>query len=110
MTITLFITLLTFGAGITSLLTEAIKNAYANVNQPYSSNVIALINAVVVGCGGTAISYMLLDIPWSANNVLCMFLMGTAVWIASMVGYDKVLQLINQLAVIPDKPKEGDEK
>lgn len=112
MTITLFITMLTLGAGITSLLTEAIKNAYANANRPYSSNIIALVDAIFVGCGGTAITYMLLDIPWSINNVICMLLMGAAVWIASMIGYDKVLQLISQLAALPDAPNElkGDDE
>ena len=39
MTLTLFITMLTFGAGITSLLTEAVKKAYANAHalRSYSS-------------------------------------------------------------------------
>lgn len=109
MTITLFITMLTLGAGVTSLLTEAIKKAYSNAGKEYSANMIALINALVVGCGGTAILYMLLSIPWTVNNIICLFLMGFAVWIASMVGYDKILQLLQQIANITPKEKEGDE-
>lgn len=109
MTITLFITMLTLGAGVTSLLTEAIKKAYSNAGKEYSANVIALINALVVGCGGTAILYMLLSIPWTVNNIICLFLMGFTVWIASMVGYDKILQLLQQIANITPKEKEGDE-
>ena len=107
MTITLFIAMLTLGAGVTALLTEAIKTAYANAQKDYSSNIIALINAVVVGCGGTAITYILLGISWCVNNVICLILMGIAVWVASMIGYDKVLQLIKQLSSIS---KEGGDK
>lgn len=106
MTITLFITMMTLGAGITSLLTEAIKKAYLNSGKEYSANLVALINAVVVGCGGTAVLYMLNAIPWTVNNVICMVLMGIAVWIASMIGYDKVIQLFKQLAENPSVEKQ----
>lgn len=97
MSITLFITVLTIGAAITALLTEAIKKAYSNAKKEYSANVIALINAVVVGCGGTAVTYMLLGIEWTVNNVICLILMGVAVWIGSMTGYDKIIQLVKQI-------------
>lgn len=109
MTITLFITMLTIGAGVTSLLTEAIKKAYANAGKEYSANLVALVNAIVVGCGGTAVLYMLSAIPWTVNNVICLILMGIAVWIASMIGYDKVIQLLKQLASETPKEKEGEE-
>ena len=109
MTITLFITMLTIGAGITSLLTEAIKKAYSNAGKEYSANLVALINAIVVGCGGTAVLYMLQAIPWTVNNIICMLLMGVAVWVASMIGYDKVLQLLKQLTSDPSKKEEGEE-
>lgn len=98
MSVTLFITILTIGAGLTSLLTEAIKMAYQNAHKEYSANVIALINALAVGCGGTAVCYMLTDIPWTVNNIICLVLMGVAVWVGSMIGYDKILQLIKQLS------------
>lgn len=106
MTITLFISMLTLGAGVTALLTEAIKKAYTNAKKEYSANVIALTNAIVVGCGGTAVLYMLRGIPWTTNNIICLVLMGAAVWIASMVGYDKILQLLKQIADLPDDEKE----
>ena len=106
MTITLFITMLTLGAGVTSLLTEAIKKAYSNAGKEYSANLVALINAIVVGCGGTAVLYMLQAIPWTVNNVICLILMGVAVWVASMIGYDKIIQLLKQLTPVK---KEGEE-
>ena len=109
MTVTLFITILTLGAGVTSLLTEAIKKAYENAHKDYSANLIALVDAIVVGMGGTAVTYMLLGIPWTVNNIICMVLMAVCVWIGSMIGYDKIIQLIQQLANIPkaeDKEEE----
>lgn len=109
MTVTLFITILTLGAGVTSLLTEAIKKAYENAQKEYSANLIALVDAIVVGMGGTAVNYMLLGIPWTVNNIICMVLMAVCVWIGSMVGYDKLVQLIGQVANIPKKDEEEGE-
>lgn len=97
MTLTLFITILSVAAVVSVLLTEAIKKAYANANKTYSANVIALINAVVLGAGGTAVVYMLSGIPWTVNNVICLVIMVLAVWIGAMIGYDKVIQLIEQI-------------
>ena len=97
MTITLFISILTIGAAITTLLTEAIKKAYDNAKKPYSANIIALINAIIVGAGGTAVTYMLSGVDWTINNIICMALMVLSVWMGSMLGFDKVLQLVNQV-------------
>lgn len=106
MSITLFITILTMGGLITALLTEAIKKMYANMNKDYSANIIALVNAIVVGCGGTAVVYMLMDIPWTVNNAICMILMTIAVWISSMLGFDKVLQTVQQIANLNKEKSE----
>ena len=109
MTVTLFITMLTFGAGVSSLLTEAVKKAYANAHKEYSANIVALINAIVVGCGGTAVLYMLKSIPWTVNNIICLVLMGVAVWMASMVGYDKIIQLLKQISEVTPGKEDADD-
>ena len=98
MTVTLFVSILTIGAAASGLLTEAIKKWYANAGKKYSANAIALVDAVVIGCAGTSVIYMLTGIPWSINNVICMILMGICVWVGSMIGYDKIIQLIKQLS------------
>lgn len=109
MTVTLFITIVTLGAAVSSLLTEAIKKAYNNAEKEYSANVIALINAVVVGGIGTAVVYMLRGIPWTINNIICLILMILVVWIGSMIGYDKVIQLLKQIGTVDIEKKEADE-
>lgn len=108
MTVTLFATILTVGAVANALLTEAIKKAYNNAGKTYSPNMVALIDAVVIGGIGTAAVYMLLGLPWSVNNIICLGIMIAAVWIASMIGYDKVLQLVLQIEKItPEKEEKG---
>ena len=83
---------------------------YTNSGKEYSANVIALINALVVGCGGTAVLYMLQGIPWTTNNIICLVLMGVAVWVASMIGYDKLLQLLKQIADVKIEERSKDTK
>lgn len=106
MTVTMFISILTIGAMVTSLLTEAIKKAYANAGKDYSSNVIALVDAVIVGGLGTAVAYMLMGIPWTVNNIICLVLMILAVWIGAMIGFDKIKQLVEQIGKIDREEEE----
>lgn len=110
MTVTLFATILTIGAMLNALLTEAIKKAYENEGKEYSPNVVALADALIIGGAGTAAVYMLMDIPWTVNNIICLLIMIVAVWIASMIGYDKVLQLAKQVEeMTPVKVEEKQE-
>lgn len=93
MTITMFMFLFTIGAAVSSLLTEAIKKAFKDI----SSNVIALIDAFVIGGIGTVVAYVLMGVPFTPANIICIVLMVFCVWVGSMVGYDKVMQTISQL-------------
>ena len=108
MTITLFITILTIGSAISSLLTEAIKKAYINAGKECSPNVIALVDALLIGGGVTAGVYMLMGIEWTVNNIICLVGMIVVTWICSMVGYDKVIQSINQIINIKGNTDEED--
>jgi len=110
MTITMFISILAAGSIVSSLLTEAIKQAYRNADKAYSANIIALINSIVVGGGGTAAVYMLLNIPWSIDNIICLTGSVLAVWIICQVGYDKVKLAAEQLVGLSDNIKPQDIK
>lgn len=110
MTMTLFIALFTVLAGaVASLITEAIKKWYQNANKPYSSNMIALIVSIVSGGLGTSVYYILNDIPWTVNNIICVFLMMVAIWVTAMVGFDKVSQLLNQLKDVKEAKEKAEE-
>lgn len=107
MTVPMFLGLLAALAALTSLLTEAIKKFLDDKKRTYASNFIVLIVAFVVGVGGTAIAYLFFGVPFTAVNVICMFLMGLAIWLTAMCGYDKVVQLIKQFLQIMSVRKEG---
>ena len=99
MTVTSFLVLLTVFATITALVTEAVKKFLNEQKVKYASNIVVLIVALIVGCGGTAIYYVNFQVPFNALNSVYLALMGIANWIGSMVGYDKVKQAIAQLGV-----------
>lgn len=97
MTITLFMALIVVLAIAVSLLTEAVKKFFEGTKVTYSSNVVVLIVSIIVGIGGTAMAYISLGIAFTPPNIICMVLMAVAVWVGSMLGYDKVLQMIEQI-------------
>jgi hypothetical protein len=92
MTVTMFLFMFTIGSAASSLLTQAIKKAVA-----LECNIVALINAVLVGILGTIAAYILMDVPFTLKNNVCIGLMTVCIWIGSMIGYDKVTQTITQL-------------
>ena len=93
MTVQIFLALLTGFSVITSLITEAVKKVLINCTK---YDLIALITALVVGGGGTCLYYYLSNIPFTGHNIVYAFLMGLASALVAMVGYDKVVQAIEQ--------------
>lgn len=100
MTITLFISLFTIGSLVCGIITEAIKKTYQNAQKEYSANVIALVDAIVVGGFGTMAAYMLIGIPWTTNNIICLLLMCVTIWLGATLGFDKVKQTLEQISQI----------
>lgn len=97
MNTTMFLILLSSFSVISGLITEGIKRL-ANDKVNLSCNIVALITALFTGGGGTAVYYQLNAIPFSANNIIYMVLMGLASGLVSMVGFDKVKQAVEQIA------------
>lgn len=100
MTLTLFMGLLVILAVAVSLITEAVKKFLDSAMFKYSSNVAVLCVALIVGAGGTVITYLFLGIPFTLPNIICIGLMAVSVWVGAMVGYDKVLQMIEQIKAL----------
>ena len=97
MTLTIFMTLLIILAVCVSLITEAVKKFLDDAGAKYSANIVVLIVALLVGAGGTALMYLFMGIAFTPPNIVCMVLMAVAVWVGAMVGYDKVIQMMEQL-------------
>lgn len=100
MNLTLFTALLVVFAVMVSLITEAVKKFLGNMGVKYSANVVVLAVAFVVGIAGTSIAYIILGIAFTPLNIVYTILMVVAIWVGSMVGYDKVIQMIGQLKEI----------
>ena len=96
MTVPMFLALLLGFSIVTGLVVEAVKK-FINDKENISYNIIALITAMIVGVVGSVIYYLFNSIPFTTNNIICMFLMGIASALVAMVGYDKVCQAITQL-------------
>ena len=96
MSVSLFIAIFVGGGLVNILLTQAIKQFYYNRGEAASPNVIALVNAIIIGGGGTAFAYSLLGIAWTVNNILCLIAMMLFVWMGSMIGYSKILETYRQ--------------
>jgi uncharacterized membrane protein len=90
--------LLAICAALTATVTQAVKKVFDDKSMTYSSNMIALVVAVVVGLSVSAVAYLTMDIPFSTLNIVMMFLLSVGNWLGAMVGYDKVVQLITQVA------------
>lgn len=97
MEIKIFAMLLIILCAVSTLFTEAIKQVYKNANKKYSANLIALVVALVVGGGGAASAYCILAIPFTTVNIILIVFMIFAIWIGAMLGYDKVIQLFEQI-------------
>ena len=57
MNITTFLFLLMSFAVLTSTVTEAVKNFLEEQRIRYASNIVVLIIALILGCGGTILFY-----------------------------------------------------
>lgn len=97
MTTNTFLMLLSVFSALSGLITEAVKKLF-NQNTKLPCNFIALIAALIVGCAGTAVYYQLNGLCFNENNIINMVLMGLASGLISMVGFDKVKQIIEQFS------------
>lgn len=97
MTVSTFMTLLTILSTANALITQGVKKTLDSEGCRYSSNVVAGIDAAIVGILGTACWMAATGTPISPSSIVFTILMAIAVWLTSMVGFDKVKQLIMQI-------------
>lgn len=84
-------------AAITSLTVEAIKKILDEKGVSYSSNLLAMIVAIILTiavCVGYVLYY---GIPFTIQTVIIMIALVFLSFLSATVGYDKVKMLIEQL-------------
>ena len=82
---------------LTGLTTEAVKHILTAFNVKYQSNLLSGIVATVLSVA-IGIGYILLaNIGFTTQSIISLIALAFMSWLSAMVGYDKVIQVINQL-------------
>ena len=91
-------------SALTGLVTQAVKVICNEHNVSYRANtlagVIAAILSIFIGVG----YYLITDIAFTTQAIVCLVALVFLSWLGSMVGYDKVIQAISQFKT---SKKEG---
>lgn len=95
-TIDIFLIGLMIVSTLTGLVTEAIKRILTELKVNYYSNLLSGIVAVALSAG-VGICYIVFGgIGFTAQSIICLIVLAFASWLCSMIGYDKVIQVIAQ--------------
>jgi len=96
MSLTLFISLVTVLSLVSSLITEALKKTLGDTKP----TVIVAIVSALAGWGGGAIAYVLMGIALNPASIICLVLLAPTIWLVATLGYDKVMEVIEQLGIL----------
>ncbi len=88
---------LAISSALTSLTVEGIKKLLDEQGKPYKPNLLAAIVAVLLSVFAIAGYALYKSIPMSVQLVVITIPFAFLSWLVSMVGFDKVKQLIAQL-------------
>ena len=85
---------------VTNITVEAIKKILNNGDTKYSSNLLAVIVAIVMAIAVCGTYLVMNGIAFTTKVVVEMLIMTYGSFLVATVGYDKVMQMINQLKII----------
>jgi hypothetical protein len=91
---------------ITNLTVEGIKKLLDGTKVKYSSNVLAAILSVVVACAVCVIYLIMTDTVFTTKigvEIVVLMYLG---FLVSTVGYDKVVQMIQQIQATKEDKNE----
>ena len=81
---------------LTSLTVEGIKKILDEAGKTYKSNLLAAIVAVVLSVGANILYVLYFNIPFSVQIIVITICFAFLSWLAAMVGFDKIKQLLEQ--------------
>lgn len=91
---------------LTNLTVEGLKKLLDERDTKYSSNALAAILSVILAGGVCAVYLVMNDIVFNVKigvEIVVIMYLG---FLVSTVGYDKVIQMINQLQLTTQNAKE----
>lgn len=100
MTIEFLSIALLFISMITALTVEALKKTFDKTSISYSSNVLAAIVSAIVALIASVFYMILNGIAFDSTIVIQTLVLMFFSFLSSTVGYDKVIQLLDQLKTI----------
>ena len=96
MTLEIFLMGLMMVSTLTSFVTEAVKTIFTEHNWKYSANTIAGICAFVVALAVGVCYVLFTGTVVTTQVVIVIFALVVLSWLCAMVGYDKVIQSLEQ--------------
>jgi uncharacterized membrane protein YkgB len=97
-TIEVFLAGLLICSAFTGLVTEGVKKILEERNKTYHANTLAGLVAVILSAAFAAGYIMYTGAAFSQQIFVCIIALVFLSWLSAMVGYDKVIQAINQFA------------
>lgn len=88
---------------VTNLTVEGIKKLLDGTTVKYSSNVLAAVSSVIISCAVCIIYLIMNDIVFSLKVGVEIVILMYLGFLTSTVGYDKVVQMIEQIQRIKEE-------
>lgn len=93
---------------ITSLTVEAIKKILDKTNKSFSSNLLAAIVSLIISIAASVVYVVINHIAFNAVLVVEIIVLMFLSFLVSTVGYDKVMQMLQQFFKKKDDSKTDD--
>lgn len=88
---------------VTNLTVEGIKKLLDGTTVKYSSNVLTAVSSVIISCAVCVIYLIMNDIVFSLKVGVEIVILMYLGFLTSTVGYDKVVQMIEQIRRIKEE-------
>jgi len=88
---------------LTNLTVEGIKKLLDGTTVKYSSNLLAAVSSVIISCAVCVIYLIMNDIAFSLKVGIEIVILMYLGFLTSTVGYDKVVQMIEQIQRIKEE-------
>lgn len=89
---------------VTNLTVEGIKKLLDGTKVKYSSNVLAAILSVIIACAVCVIYLVITDTIFTLKIGVEIAVLMYLGFLVATVGYDKVVQMIQQIKVVKEEP------